>query len=79
MEFPACDECNQSTRSHDAIFGFFAMALDYNPENLDFETFHARIQHLINNSPEALPYASGEGRLVSWPVEAEVIGVILGP
>lgn len=24
-------------------------------------------------------YASGEGRLVSWPVEAEVIGVILGP
>ena len=25
------------------------------------------------------PYASGEGRLVSWPVEAEVIGVILGP
>ena len=24
-------------------------------------------------------YASGEGRLVSWPVEAEIIGVILGP
>lgn len=29
--------------------------------------------------PATLSYASGEGRLVNWPVEAEVIGVILGP
>ena len=50
-------------------------------------TFRARQQVAMAEARAAIEklisladtYASGEGRLVSWPVEAEVIGVILGP
>ncbi|MEH3118816.1 MAG: ABC transporter ATP-binding protein [Methylorubrum populi] len=44
------------------------------------ERQRAAIARAITQEPVVLVlYASGEGHLVSWPVEAEVIGVILGP
>ena len=55
MEFPACDDCNQSTRPYDDMFGFYAIAVDFDEENLDAETFNKRIQGLLNNYPDALP------------------------
>lgn len=55
MELPACDPCNQSTRPYDAIFGFYAMALDFNPENLDAASFGSRAQGICNNYPDAFP------------------------
>lgn len=55
IEFPACDDCNQATRPYDDIFGFYAMALDFNPENLEESVFHKKIAGILNNYPGALP------------------------
>jgi hypothetical protein len=55
MEFPACDRCNQATRKHDDIFGFYSMALDFNEQNLEHDTLIKRGSGIKNNYAEAYP------------------------
>jgi hypothetical protein len=33
FEFPACGICNEETKKNDQIFGYYALALDFNREN----------------------------------------------
>lgn len=60
FEFPACANCNRSTKSNDQIFGFYAMLLDFNQEGLD-RPYARKLRKLrdgiANNYPEALPDA----------------------
>ncbi|MCJ2086388.1 hypothetical protein MKK88_10340 [Methylobacterium sp. E-005] len=55
MKFPACDDGNQSTRPYDDMFGFYALAVDFDDDDLNAETLNKRIQSLLNNYPDAVP------------------------
>jgi len=55
VEFPACDDGNQSTRPYDDMFGFYALAVDFDDDDLNAETLIKRIQGLLNNYPGTLP------------------------
>jgi hypothetical protein len=56
FEFAACDACNQLSRAEDKIFGFWAMALDFDPAKMKSPSDRERIiqlmQDLARESPE---------------------------
>ncbi|WP_149313366.1 hypothetical protein [Methylobacterium sp. P1-11] len=55
LEFPACNACNQDTRRWDDIFGFYAMAADFNDSHRVNGLLLKKGQGLANNYPTALP------------------------
>jgi hypothetical protein len=68
FEFPACGICNEETKKNDQIFGYYALALDFNRENHTLAHF-AKIDKLRaginNNYPDALPNLVGSRAIFS--------------
>ena len=68
FEFPACKACNLATNNDDQIFGFYAMCVDFNKENLtpaDRARFVKLKAGIVNNYPDALPNPVGS-RPIFW-------------
>jgi hypothetical protein len=47
FEFPACDDCNQSSRAEDKIFGFWTMALNFDSTKMSGPEDRERIIQLM--------------------------------
>lgn len=58
FEFPACAACNASSRAEDKVFGFWAMALDFDGERAKSRADYDRIVQLMTEiateSPQEL-------------------------
>lgn len=55
FEFPACEGCNQGTRTSDQVFGFYAQLADFDGANYNSATIDKLLQGIINNNRDALP------------------------
>src|ERR1700728_3294299 len=59
FDFPACKACNESSVKYDQIFGFYAMALDFDESNTSRPEDIAKLlklkQGILNNYAGALP------------------------
>lgn len=55
FEFPACERCNQGSRAHDQVFGFYATLSDFEEENYNFTHLDKLRRGIRNNFPNLLP------------------------
>ncbi|WP_157085307.1 hypothetical protein [Methylobacterium sp. Leaf99] len=55
FEFPACFDCNSSTKDADQIFAYHSMLMDYDPRNLSVKDARKLHSGINNNYREALP------------------------
>lgn len=55
FDFPACEECNQSTRHFDQIFSLYAMLSDHDEANHSQEDLRRLTSGIANNYPKSLP------------------------
>lgn len=55
FEFPACENCQNSSRSDEQIFSFVVQMVDRNSTNYDSEKARRAISGIRNNFPDLMP------------------------
>ncbi len=59
LGFPACDACNKSSRAEDKIFGFWAMALNFDSAAMSGAEDRERITQLMTEIAKDYPQDMG--------------------